>query len=497
MIRRTTARIVAAIVVPIAMLVALLAWGASSPPGSSPDDDYHMASIWCANGDVAGQCEATNSERYRALPADLVRAAACFKHEPTQSASCPLDEGRLEVTDRGNWVDHSYPPLFYQFMGLFVGEDLSVSIIVMRSVGAAVYVAILTALFFLVTPRQRRPLLWGAAISIVPLGMFLIPSVNPSAWAILSATGLWIATWGWFEQTGARKWMLGAAAGLLMVMGAGARSDAAVYGVLALIVASVLSFSRDRRYLLHLLLPAALAVVAVAFFFSGGQSAIVAADTAQPSPLDRSTLAFVDAKLLPQLWIGVFGFWGLGWLDTAMPGIVWVTVTALFAAIAFLGLRRADAKKWIVLAGVALSLIVVPMYILLHDGVIVGSYVQPRYIYPLIILFAGVVVVGFRRASLGMGRVQLLVVALGLTVANSVALHVNLRRYITGSDVPNFNLNAPIEWWWNAPIAPMTLWVAGSLAAALVAAALTWVAWDGTAEEVSDQDEDQSLARSS
>ena len=57
MTRRSRLHIAAAIAVPVALLAALLAWGVSSPPGSSPDEDYHMGSIWCAGGIEAGVCE--------------------------------------------------------------------------------------------------------------------------------------------------------------------------------------------------------------------------------------------------------------------------------------------------------------------------------------------------------------------------------------------------------------------------------------------------------
>ncbi len=469
---------IVAIVVPLAMLGALLAWAVSSPPGSSPDDDYHMASIWCAGGNVDGRCEATDSDEYNRLPGDLVKAAKCFSFYPDQSATCPLPD-RMLVTNRGNWVDHSYPPYFYAVMSIFVTDDLSTSIVLMRSFNAVLYVGVLTALFFLL-PRQRRPLLvWGALISIVPLGMFLIASVNPSSWAVLSATGLWLAAWGYFSQTGLRKWLLGGLAALLLLLGAGARADAAVYGVLALIVASVLGFRRDRRFAIDLLLPIGLAVVAVLLFFSGGQSAIVSGDTAVADrPLSLASLAFVNAKLLPQLWAGVFGLWGLGWLDTTMPGVVWVTTLTLFGALSFWGLKTGGMRKWIALAGMAASLVAVPMYILIHDAVIVGSYVQPRYIYPLIIIFGGVALVGLTRGNLGLSGVQSVVVAAGLATANSIALHVNMRRYTTGLDIQNFNLNSPIEWWWNVPVTPMVVWAAGSAAFALVLGVLTWYAWE-------------------
>lgn len=482
---RSLVRTMMLVAVPAAMLVALMAWGASSPPGSSPDDDYHMASIWCAGGDTEGLCE-TVSAGERRLPADVLSAAGCFAFQPDQAASCPRDEDGSSVTSRGNWNGKAYPPLYYAAMHLFAGDDLSVSILLMRSFNAGLYIGVFVALFFLLPVARRPPLVWGAALTAVPLGLFFIPSVNPSSWAIISATGLWLAAWGYFGQRGVRKVLLAALTVILLVMGAGARSDAAIYGVLALLAATVLAFQRNRRYALDLILPAALTLVAIAFFFSGGQSAIVGSEVVPNQTYPFTALAFIDIKQLPQLLTGVFGVWawGLGWLDTYMPGLVWVPTMTAFSAVVFWALRRGDARKWLALAGIGFSAIAVPLYLLLHDGVIVGNGVQPRYVYPLIIVFAGIAVTGFRRPTLGLGRLQLVIVGVGLIVANSVALHVNIRRYVTGLDVPGVNLNRDIEWWWNSPISPMAIWIIGSVAFAIAAGVLLCLLWSRTTEPV-------------
>lgn len=474
---RRSARVIAAILVPVALLVALLAWGASSPPGSSPDDDYHMASIWCAGGLADGRCEQGAAEDVRLLPAELLKAAGCFAFDATQSASCPRFEDQMRSTTRGNWAGHAYPPGFYAVMGVFVGGDLSTSIVAMRVVNAVLYVGVLTALFYLLPRRQRPALVWGAAITIVPLGVFLIPSTNPSSWALLSATGLWVAVWGFFEARGKRRWALAALAVLLLMVGANARADAAAYAVVGVAVGTVLGWRRTRSSTLAAILPLALVIAAIGLFFVGGQSAVVSGETTvRNEQYALSTLVFINAKLLPQLWAGTLGTWGLGWLDTEMPPLVWVTALGLFAAFAFWGLRAGGVRKWLAVAGVAAALVVVPMYILVHDGMVVGTNVQPRYIYPLVVMFAGVALVALSRLDLGLRLVQLVVVVGALAVANAVALHTNMRRYITGLDVPSFNLNAPVEWWWNAPVPPMAVWVVGTIAFAAALGGLAWAA---------------------
>ena len=42
---------------PVAFFVMCAGWALTSPPGSSPDDDFHLTSIWCAAGTQDGRCE--------------------------------------------------------------------------------------------------------------------------------------------------------------------------------------------------------------------------------------------------------------------------------------------------------------------------------------------------------------------------------------------------------------------------------------------------------
>lgn len=469
-------RILAGIVVPLALLIALLSWAVSSPPGSSPDDDYHMASIWCAEGEVAGQCETTAVTEEREVPAELVLVADCFRFQPAQAFTCPIPVGETAVTERGNWADGSYPPLFYRTMSTFIGDDWSTSIVVMRAANAALYVGLLTLLYFLLPVLQRRVLLWSVGITLVPLGMFIVPSVNPSSWAVLSGTGLWLAAWGFFRQSGWRKWALASAAALLLVLGAGARGDAAVFGVLGLIVASVLAFRRERRYLLDLILPVGLAGVAVAMFLSTGHSGALTEEADVEATQSFSTLLFANLIRLPTLWIDAFAS-QLGWMDTATPGIVWVSASLIFGALVFWGLQAHAPGKWLAMLGTAFALVVAPLYIALQQSVVLPAWVQPRYIYPLLIMFGGLALVGFRRADLGLRRVHLVVIGTGLAAAASIGLHANMRRYITGLDLVHFNLNTAIEWWWNAPVLPMTVWAVGSAASTVVVALLIASAW--------------------
>jgi hypothetical protein len=65
-------------------------------------------------------------------------------------------------------------------------------------------------------------------------------------------------------------------------------------------------------------------------------------------------------------------------------------------------------------------------------------------------------------------KTPLVMITIALTLSNSIALHQNIRRYVTGLNEPGFNLNVDGEWWWwslsGSAITPMTVWVVGTLA---------------------------------
>ncbi|MEC5150967.1 DUF2142 domain-containing protein [Cryobacterium sp. GrIS_2_6] len=470
------ARMLTAVMVPLLALVALLSWATASPVGASPDDDFHLASIWCGDGLRAGLCETGPSEAERVVP-ESVTTSACYAFKPTETASCQGGDIASSVTTmiatgRGNWTG-AYPPLFYSVMGMFAGPNITISVLLMRAFNALLFVAFTTALFWLLPPARRPLLPIALVVSVVPLGMFLIPSTNPGSWAILSAGTLWISLLGYFETHGRRRLGLGLLAAAATVIGSAARADAALYAVLAIGIVVLIAARRTRRFLVSLSLPVALALTAAFFYFSSGQSSFAESGLASnASGSDWQQLLFVNVLDVPQLWAGALGFWGLGWLDTTLPGVVWVLAVSVFSATVFTGLQSTSWRKGLATSAVFGMMWAIPTYVLVRSRAFVGEQVQPRYILPLMILLAGITLLQPAGRAFALGRVQAVLIVVGLGVANSVALHVNLRRYVTGTDAIGWNLNAGLEWWWGVGPAPMAVWIVGTAAFAGVAAGL-------------------------
>lgn len=451
--------------VPIFALFALIAWAASSPIGSSPDDDYHLPSIWCGLGDRPGICETVPGHPdQRAVPNAIADSKCNIKPQIVVCQNrVPMAPGTMTPTVRGNF-EGIYPPVYYSFMSIFVTPNIAASVVAMRIVNAVLFVGITSLLYLLLAPSRRRTLLWTWAIGIVPLGAFLVASNNPSAWAIIAGGSLWLSLVGYFESHGRRAVWLGVISVVLAVMGAGARADSALYTVGAVIVAGILTAERTRTFWLKAILPAALVIVGVFFYRTAGQSAVSSSGFGgKDHTVSVSSLLWNNLLNLPSLWAGNLGTWGLGWLDTPMPAVVSVTCIAVFGAVTFAGMRSVSTRKLLALGAVLLALIVVPMWLLYVSRALVGFQIQPRYVLPLLLMFAGVALLTVRGRPITFTRLQVGVVALEITIANAAALHVNLRRYVSGLQVTDVNLNHFVAWWWHVPITPMVTWVLGSL----------------------------------
>jgi len=462
---------------PVLAVIALGAWMFASPIGAAPDDDFHLTSTWCANELRTDLCQQGPEEGERIVP-PVVLYAACFAYDATKSPICQealLEQpfAPTETTERGSFLAN-YPPVYYGFMNLFASDNLLLSALLMRFVNILLLVGITTAMYLLLPHARRSSLMWGWLVTMVPLGIFLVASNNPSSWAIIGVGTSWLALVGYFETTGKRRIALGALFGLTVLMAAGARADAALYTILGSLIAVVLTVRRRRISLLLGILPLVFAVIAAIFFLMSRQSTVAISglgdSTASEVPLSGFGLLAFNLLNVPELWAGVFGGWPLGWLDTGLPAVVTYGGLGVFVAIVFIGIGVTSWRKEAAALVLVLVLWLLPAYVLQAGGNAVGQNVQPRYLLPLIVILAGVAVFTVGQRRLRLSKVQTTLVAVTLSLTQAFALHVNLRRYITGIDIQGANLDDGYEWWWTGfPLTPMQLWVVGSLSfAALV-----------------------------
>lgn len=487
---------------PLLALLALGSWALASPVGSSPDDDYHLASIWCAAGDRTSLCEEGTSEGTRLVSSSLL-TAACFARDSTASGACQtglFDNGTLVESSRGNFAGE-YPPVYYGTMSLLASDDVQTSVIAMRLLNVALFVGLTTLLAVLLPTALRHTLIGAWLITVVPLGLFLIASINPSAWAVIGVGSAWIAVLGYLDTVGRRRWALAAVFGAAALMAIGSRADAAIYLALAVAAMLFLRFRPDRSFLIAAILPGAVLIAALIAGLSTGQVGAAVngfggvassvpdpAVTSGPMPpffsgpaappevveaaaAGGSTIGLLFSNLVnaPSLWAGVFGSWSLGWFDTEMPYIVALGGVGVFAAVTFAGIAIISWRKALITAAAVAAIWVIPVFTLTRGGDMVGVEVQPRYLLPFIVVVAGFALLAVDGRMLRLTLLQRILV-IGTSIGTqSLALYYTMRRFVTGDDVNGLDLGAGAEWWWAGLPGPMLIWLAGSaLWAALV-----------------------------
>ncbi|WP_348786825.1 DUF2142 domain-containing protein [Leifsonia sp. NPDC080035] len=478
-VRPARRRFRAIFLVPILIFLALASWAVSSPLGTSPDDDFHLASSYCGLGERAGLCaDVPGQPIQRAVPAAIVKIT-CGRGGGTYT-QCRIagesSEAAPVATKRWNYAG-AYPPIYYTVTGVFASEDVGRSAMVMRAFNVLLFAGLGTLLFWLLPRIRRTTMLWMWSATVVPLGMFLIASNNPSSWAILSGGTLWLALLGFFETRGRRMWGLGALAAVGALMGAGARPDSAAYVAVAAVAVTIFEFRRTREFALKCIAPAVIVVLGILFYLGSKSTASTTGLVGghQASSLPPLDLIWNNIVQLPNLYAGALGTWGLGWIDTPMPAVVWVFAIGVLGAALFAGAVSFGKRKlWGVLV-VGLALVAVPSWVLYQGKALVGQEVQPRYVLPLLIMFVGFMLLQTERRPLVFSRFQTISVAAALTVANAVALHTNIRRYISGLQVTDPNLNHYVQQWWLGPFSPMLLWAFGTVTfAGAVAIALLY-----------------------
>ena len=262
----------------VCAFVTLGCWALASPPGSSPDDNYHQPSIWCAQG-TSDLCQAGTDSTVRVLPGTVI-SGSCYAPDATASAQCQDEFPDTLVADtattHGNW-NHGYPPVFYTALSVFAGDDLDTSVLSIRFFNALVTVGLLGAVAILVPRRQRPLVLVPLTIMSVPIVAFFLPSTNPSSWAILGAAALWPALYSAYDAVGLRRWLLLVLAVLATVVGAGARTDATLFALFAIGLVCLLRVKElvQRRNLPVVGASVVCTAIAVFLFVGAGQSSVV------------------------------------------------------------------------------------------------------------------------------------------------------------------------------------------------------------------------------
>lgn len=438
----------------VAAVVGL--WGLGTPLFGNADEAAHViraASV--ARGELVGRAPHSkdlNGYTFVRLPTIYESAIYnCYSRHPEINASCDNFKGSQTRTKEVLDEAGHHPPAYYFVVGGVsrIWPRASGAVYLMRLVTVlvtALFVAIaVRALLRLAAPRTA---LLGLAVALTPMVLSFGSSVNPTSLETAAAIAVWACALvlvselrrGEEPERGLVT-QLGVAAAALVL----ARQISMFWlAFIALVVAALLGADALRRLWRSTAARVWGAVVAAC---AVAQLAWIAF----AQGLDLSVpIGFRPTLSTAELWRDVVGRTGqfylemlgnLGWLDTRLPGLSYLLLTAALGALVLLAVA-VGRRRYVVAMLVTIAVTVVTPMVLevwqYHDY---GLYWQGRYTLPVAVGVPLLAAFGLRSAT--DPRLLLrgwFVPTVGgmLVVAQVLAFYQALRRWSVGVEGPIF-----------------------------------------------------------
>ncbi len=488
------------------LFMTLAAWSMGSAVGSSPDEDYVLTSIWCANtpqlkgmDDPARNAPITltgrpifaNGETCRR---DLDRPNTVWVPSKVAESNCTLGPDKVGAscqktmttdiasTDRINTVLRSNT--YFNALHSLVGQDVYKSTIYMRLLNSLISAVLI--IFTLSLNKNTSTDLAVAFLSIiVPVGISLISSVNTSSWAITGSAIFTLSLIAVDQRSLKSKHTIIClfSCALGFWIGNASRYETK-YQFLLIFIFVLLYKYLDFLFFLKVRKKLALFVFFLigAIFFSSilQVNKLFVTDFFDNQQKDKIALLTLNFLNLPQFITGYFGSWGLNSFDALLMQTVWLFATAGFSLVICQSLRYSEKQEKVIGFTSITVFCAAILFYLQHFFVEIRDMVQPRYFFPLLI-GSSLLIVGNKKSEFS----KSLIISIGFlaTAANAIALRTVIRRYVTGQNVKlSKSLNSPRDWWWTdkdsgttlwAP-APETVWLIGSLAFAMLFAVIIY-----------------------
>ena len=478
----TAARPLAFIALALGILAVATGWIFASPPGSSPDDDYHLVSTWCPRPIESTGCGTTTIDGDLYVMAPVTTShAQCEAFSPGKSHACIKDYSDDTMFPSYRYDDGQYPYGFYHFHHLFAGHNVEHSVWIMRAINVGIAMVLIGAVCALSPREVRRATALSALVAWTPMGLYFIASNNPTSWAITGVFTYGAALYGALNTQGWRRWTLLGMAGLASLLCYGSRGDAAFYIFVASL--GVLILAAGRRRLPEIGVASTLSVIGIWCMLSTGQSGHITHSEASLTLRERIEVSIMNIRYLPEYFAGFIGLnSGPGWRDTPLPGYTTILGLLVLGAVLFYGARTVSLRKALAafvvfgaMAGIPLLIATPPTFPNL------GAY-HSRYALPLLGTWLLIWLSStIKKSSLSRGQIVMFV--LFLSVVDAVAIHTTIARYVRGmlsvrliGWIAPGNLNGDIQWWWaDMPLSPMALWGLASLGYALALASAIYL----------------------
>ena len=462
---------------PLFLLVLGLCWTFASPLGSAPDEDFHLTTIWCLEGEN-NLCNVGINDS-RKVPALWSSWPPCYVNWPKsdKSAGCltrlelPL---QLVATKRYSRPGED-PVLFYQVMNFFAGDNPINSVNFMRIFNVTVasfmfFLAIYVAPFIV---KRALILTWG--LIIVPIGIFNIASTNPSSWTITGIGTLWsfILSSIFYRNSRSKMFYL-SIFGLLisMTLSLGSRGDSRIYLVVTFISLTLLFLNKTIliRYS-KILIASALSILLIVLvflnrfwitIFDSWYFINAKQESDQPN-------AFVTLMLdFPAFFFSLTGGQspsfdqnrgalfdnfsaGISWSDFNFPSIVGILLGSCLISLISLSIKGSSWQKISAICWIFLAILSIIIYSKGRYPDVNDAQITPRYMLPLFLILIGITLLVDSGSKPLIGKIYSGIILILSTIGGSLAWLVTISRFSIGPNAAFTNFWQTPEWWALSP----------------------------------------------
>lgn len=458
-------------------LVSGFSWVVASAPGSSPDDDYHLVSMWCPRP-VTESCatKVVQGQLRVGVPEALPGATCSSFHVDISQAMCNrYSDKRISYSLR--YDDGNYPYGYYHFHHMFKPLGVQGLVIASRTANMVIALALLGSIGLLAPPKLRGAYLLAMGAAWMPIGIYFITSNNPSSWSVTGVAGFSAGLLASLYASGRRRWYLLALACVGALLCYTSRADASFH-IFVVALAICVACAKWRTHKVQLAVATLASVIGVYLMLSSGSATIAEGHAEAVSPQQKLEAIELNVTHLAKFFSGFWGLWaGAGWKDIPSDGYSGMIAILLVGFIVMLGAERIGWRKAMgaiitlgAMVGISVLVATPPAFPNMF------AY-QPRYAQPL--LFAWLLpwlFLGIKRPLLT--RSQAALYWAGMVAVNAVFMHKLIFRYTHGlvGGRHFLNLNFDVRWWWqDALLTPMSTWMVGALAFALTSGIVIWL----------------------
>jgi hypothetical protein len=448
-------------------------WLIFTPVGGSADDDFHLPSIWCANGN-SETCQFINGNEVRipeALGSTYLESGAtgsppCYVNwiGPSPSAQClNTNSEEFVLTNRFN-NNNYYPFLFYKVMGKLVSEDIALSVFKIKLLNLSIATILVLMLLRISNTKVKRSFVLTTMTTLSPIGYILISSTNPTSWTLLGIFfyGTFLINLVECRKLNKMYNYIGIIVSITLALGS--RYDSLLF--LFIITFAILIFYYKRLSLItkYIFLINSIVALLLAIVFASRKFGsflglnLNSSNAEQPNAilnliveLPAFFATFVGGQ--KPIWVQPdgelgrnFGY-GVAWLEFNFPSITGLFLTLIIFYLIVTFIRDTPKLKIFSLIFMVLSTIFLILIMRAKYSFLDGFYFQTRYLYPLFLVFCFLVFLDYGGLDQKLKNFDLKLTGIFILIGNIFAWQFYVSRYVTGLEYPYTSFKTEILWW--------------------------------------------------